>query len=656
MAEIARVDVGFKLLRLLRKEVRVTTVAIETPLLTVVSDEDGSNLARATAPRKPKPREPPKREKPTDRHGRDGWVIRLDRFDLTGGDIRTAVAVGSDRVRKLHVAALNVFASVRYAIGNGSLDLGLRVAGRSALEPTGPLALALELAAHGDAYRVDADGKLLDGTLAAHGNVDTRHLGAADVLVALAIPRRELAGHTWGPVRIDARAQPSAAPTLDVLVKIPGVELTAKDQGREAVAVAGRLAVADLSLTGKAIGAISGSEMGPLAGRGQISFAVENADFQAKGGFEMLRFDTTTLEGIAVSARLHEQDVTAALQVSKPARVELALAGRFSDERRVFDLARLMLGYPGTNWALERPARLRSDDSELSLSNFRLVSKQQTLAIEARRRGEDVDAHLALTALELGQLPTSLIDPKLRLDGVLNLDVKAQQQRVEATMGVQTSFLAATAAAKLSMEPLGPGAPMDVALDIKHLDIGKLMRAAGRPSPADGRANLKLRLDGSTDDPNLVLTVEAFDLELERGPAESVDVGKARVRVTYADRVGRAELDFASARGGKLVIDASTNLDLSYPNPGTKRRIVAAKLPIRGRLVARNLDVGWVALLNPRVETVAGKLTADARLGGSVGNPEVIGDVRWKNGAAVATQPPPAGRRPPASARPSSTR
>src|SRR6266545_1078696 len=424
------------------------------------------------------------------------------------------------------------------------------------------------------------------------------------------------------------RAQPSAAPTLDVLVKIPGVELTAKDQGREAVAVAGRLAVADLSLTGKAIGAISGSEMGPLAGRGQISFAVENADFQAKGGFEMLRFDTTTLEGIAVSARLHEQDVTAALQVSKPARVELALAGRFSDERRVFDLARLMLGYPGTNWALERPARLRSDDSELSLSNFRLVSKQQTLAIEARRRGEDVDAHLALTALELGQLPTSLIDPKLRLDGVLNLDVKAQQQRVEATMGVQTSFLAATAAAKLSMEPLGPGAPMDVALDIKHLDIGKLMRAAGRPSPADGRANLKLRLDGSTDDPNLVLTVEAFDLEL----------------------------DFASARGGKLVIDASTNLDLSYPNPGTKRRIVAAKLPIRGRLVARNLDVGWVALLNPRVETVAGKLTADARLGGSVGNPEVIGDVRWKNGAAVATQPPPAGRRPPASARPSSTR
>ncbi len=253
VAEIARVDVGFKLLRLLRKEVRVTTVAIETPLLTVVSDEDGSNLARATAPRKPKPREPPKREKPTDRHGRDGWVIRLDRFDLTGGDIRTAVAVGSDRVRKLHVAALNVFASVRYAIGNGSLDLGLRVAGRSALEPTGPLALALELAAHGDAYRVDADGKLLDGTLAAHGNVDTRHLGAADVLVALAIPRRELAGHTWGPVRIDARAQPSAAPTLDVLVKIPGVELTAKDQGREAVAVAGRLAVADLSLTGKAI-------------------------------------------------------------------------------------------------------------------------------------------------------------------------------------------------------------------------------------------------------------------------------------------------------------------------------------------------------------------------------------------------------------------
>jgi hypothetical protein len=736
VVNVVRAEVQLRPLRLLRKEIRVPAVVIETPTVSVVSDVGGTNLARATEPRK---KAPPKRDepkKPVDRHGPEGWVFRLDRFEITHGDIWTAIASpdgDTPPTPRAHLADLAVFSSARAALGNGALDLALRASGRSERAPAGPLRLDAKLAAHGDVVRFETDGDLLGGTLTARGDVDTRRPDAADVLVALAIPRQELAGHVWGPIRIDARLEPGKALTLDALLRVPGVELAAKDRGSNQLGVDGRLIVSDLAITGRAAGALAGGDPPALAGRGDVTFAVEKAegagpaglDARAKGGFESLRFGETTIaglkidgrsarlssrpgsakldvqiarvgsgttdvRGIALAATLRDQFVRATFAVASPARVDLDLTGRFSDDRHTFDLSRLAVAFPGGRWALEGVARLRTDADETSLSNFRLTSDGQALAVDAAQRGENLSAHLALTDLRLGRLPTALVDPKLRLDGVLNIDVRAggqtsnpkviarvdlkqaeyralskidaklnatlENQRLGATMAVDAPFLTVAGALDLPVDPTRePHAPIDVAVDVKRADLRALQHAAERPALAGGLLNLKLRAQGSAADPKLTLALDALDLRLKAdavgGDAgKPVDLGKAHVRVSYADKTARADVDFSSAHGGSLSLDATTRVDLSYPR--AMRPIVVAKLPIRGKLVARSLDVAWAAHLNPRVESMRGKVTADAKLSGTVGDPQLIGDVRWKQGGVVATQPPAAGRKPPAASRP----
>jgi autotransporter translocation and assembly factor TamB len=722
VAHVDRTEVDFAVLRLLRKEVRVTAVKIESPSLTLASDDDGSNLSRAIAPRKKTPVKPPQPRKKT---AKEGWVVRLDRFDLTQGDVSTAVVKDDDtRAQKVHLAALTLLASVRYATGNGSLDLSLHLGAQSQLAPVGPLRLAAHLSRVGDVYRFDADGDLLGGTLKADGTVDAQRLADADGLLALDIPRQDLAGHAWGPIHIAAAAHPAAAPKLDARLAIPGVELTARDSGRDPAAIQGRLSLADLALTGRAIQALSGSEMPPLGGEGQIDFGVEKShgvgldgqiDGQIKGAFEKLRsgetviaglsFDgqvsrissrpasatfglaltsvsagTSKLRDIALTAKLREQDLTVVFAVASPARVDLNLAGRFDDDRQGLALTHLGLNLPGDRWASDGTAHLRFDDKELSVSNFRLVSGAQMLAVDGSRRGEDIAGHLALTGLRLGQLPTALVDPALRLDGKLDVDVKAagttekpeiaatldleqaqyqgfahmdakvkatlHDDQVDATLGVEAPFVSANAELKTSTDPLSPGAPIDVKLDVKHLDIAQVLRGAEMGPLGAGRVNLKLGLDGSADNPRLDLGVEAFDLAVGQPAARKatkeakpIDLGHAHVHVAYADSAPKAELDFAAAHGGTLRVEAAAHLDLSYPH--IKRRLILKKLPVRGKVVARNLDVAWIAQFNPQVESLGGQVNADARLAGTVGDPQVVGDVHWKNGEVVAKVQPP---------------
>jgi hypothetical protein len=719
VAQVARVEVDFALMRILHKEVRLTAFVIETPLLTFVSDASGLNLSRAIAPRKkPAPKQPA-----SPKTTQEGWVMRIDSFDLAKGDLTLTVASASSRETKVHLAGLRAFANVRYATGNGSLDLTLRLDGQSQLVPTGPLRLACGATIRGESYRFDADGDLLGGTLKAHGNVDGHHLENADGLIALALPRQGLAGHDWGPLRIAAEAHPSSVPKLDVLLAIPGLALAVKDRGLPTFSVEGSVTMTDLGLTAKAAHALTGMTLPPLGGRGELTFGLggppagaqtgtQPAGFggRAKGSFDSLSFGenvinriqvlagtarlssrpgsadlqlsiasvsagTTHLRGIALAAKVHEQDVSATFGIEAPARVDASLAGRLDDDRHGLALGSLVVSFPGGSWASDGTAWLRFDDT-LSASKLRLVSDGQVLTIDGSKRADDIAAHLALSKLRLDRLPTILIDPALHVDGELDADIKAdgqlgapnivarlelrqaryqnfskidaqvaatlRDQTLDGTAGVEAPFLKANAEFKVPVDLTAPGTPIALRLDVKHLDIGQVLRGAEMPASGDGRLNLKLRLDGSADKPNIDLTLEAFDLAIKRpgkgasNAAKSVDLGHARVHLTYANRAARAEVDFASSNGGTLVVDAGTHVDMSYPRV-TRGGLVVPNLPIHGKVVARNLDVSWVAQLNPRVVSMGGQVNADARLGGTVGDPQFIGDVHWKNGEVVAT-------------------
>jgi autotransporter translocation and assembly factor TamB len=153
----------------------------------------------------------------------------------------------------------------------------------------------------------------------------------------------------------------------------------------------------------------------------------------------------------------------------------------------------------------------------------------------------------------------------------------------------------------------------------------------------------RLRITGSAASPKVVLTVNGRDLNVKRpggaapGPS-AIDMGHASIYLTYGDRAAHADVDFASAQGGQLRVDAAARVDLSYP--AVSEGIDLKTLPVHGKVVAKDFQVAWIAPFNDRLETLGGRVSADAQVAGTVGNPQFIGDVRWKNGKVVTVRSP----------------
>ena len=120
------------------------------------------------------------------------------------------------------------------------------------------------------------------------------------------------------------------------------------------------------------------------------------------------------------------------------------------------------------------------------------------------------------------------------------------------------------------------------------------------------------------------------------GP-NAIDMGHASIHLKYEDRAAHADVEFASAHGGELRVDVAARVNLAYP--AVTEGIDAKKIPVHGKVVAKDFDVAWLARFNEQVETLGGKVSADAKMAGTVGDPQFIGDVRWKNGKVVAIDP-----------------
>ena len=290
------------------EEVRLSAVIVESPRLMAESDPAGMNLSRALAPRqKAPPRAPPKPKTDKEGWGDPARSLRAERCGRAGG----ARLTGPGGKETLHLEGLQSFMSLRYASGNGSTDLDFRLDGRSVLAPVGPLAIKAEARVRRDETHFNLDGQLLGGTLQARGDVDSNHLDAADAVVAIAIPRTELGDYGWGPLQVDGQARPGTIPKLDLLLAIPGLELTARGGqggGADVFKLDARLALEDLSRTGKAAQALTPSVVPSMAGHGDLRLSVEGALGSApgsltagcKGFFEHLRFAENTITDLAV--------------------------------------------------------------------------------------------------------------------------------------------------------------------------------------------------------------------------------------------------------------------------------------------------------------------------------------------------------------------
>jgi len=725
VADVAGVDVAFSIVRLLHREMRVTTLSIDTPQLGLLSDARGSNLARATAPR----REPPKRkaEPPRRKTDREGWVVNLTHIEIKGGDVAMAVTPpGTAGAQpRLHLAALNFLGNVRYALGNGSLDLAARLDGESRVAPAGPLQLTAQAQNRGETLRSQIDGVLLGGTIHERTTLRGTRLENADGTVAAAIPAFSLAGHTWGPLRIDATTQVGGVPVLDVALALPGIAVSGKGGGSDGFSFDGKLALNDLAQAARAVGDLTGRALPALAGRGRIDVwcggkmndAPVSWSGRAKGGIEHLRVGENAIDGLTLEARtahvakspdladveihvasihagttqlgaialgvaVRGQAISAKATLASPEAVDLTLGGTLDAEPHSLALEFFTVRFPDALWAADGIAHVGFGGERLSLTNFRLRSQGQTIGIDASKTGDAIDAHLAVERLRLALLPRAVVDPSLRLGGLIDADVRASgtvaqprvvarveleggrartwsrvdaklratlaDGRVDGSADVNAPFGALDAGFRIPVAIATAGAPIEARLDITKLDLGEVLHGVTATAPpVDGRLALHLKVGGTTDQPTINLEAQGNGLTARLPAARAqtrttasasseTDLGHASLRLTYADREARANLTFASAHGGSLRVDANANADLGYPRVAHGPAL--SKLPVRGQVTARDLDVAWLAQFNPRVESLGGRVTANAKLAGTLADPRFIGDVRWKDGGGVLSR------------------
>ena len=160
------------------------------------------------------------------------------------------------------------------------------------------------------------------------------------------------------------------------------------------------------------------------------------------------------------------------------------------------------------------------------------------------------------------------------------------------------------------------------------LDLSRLPLVVGEGRLARRlRGTLEATVQGSGSLQAPTLVAEARTAQLGAG---DTPLGKAEAKLDY--RKARTQLHAAleTVNGGSLKLEAWTDLDLSYP--ALRRGLKPASAPIDAKLTAQKFDLAFLTGFTTNLRKVAGTLDIDARATGTVGAPEGLGKLEWKDG------------------------
>ena len=186
--------------------------------------------------------------------------------------------------------------------------------------------------------------------------------------------------------------------------------------------------------------------------------------------------------------------------------------------------------------------------------------------------------------------------------------------------------------ARLAQLPALAAAPLTVKA---HFGPMRVQRGAIPPATEvqkeralSAMVEVNLELDGSLRAPRLRLAATADDARLDQKP-----LGRAELMVRYQDARPEASVNIATANGGELHLTGSAELDLAYPR--VLRPIDAKVVPISVDSESKALDLAMFSGLIEPVRTVAGQLSANARVRGKAGAPQIEGRLEWQKGRLV---------------------
>ncbi|HEY2901237.1 MAG TPA: hypothetical protein VGL59_11720, partial [Polyangia bacterium] len=421
------------------------------------------------------------------------------------------------------------------------------------------------------------------------GGKNRRALSGA---LSVTMPAGTLGGAVVGPLALRVNADHGHFQLTELRASLPGIEVTGQGQaGPERVDLHVGIAATNLRRASQTAAGFESVRLPPVAGVGQVSLSLfgtaDAPGVEARALFPRLSVGGDRLEALSLFARLPELHVpqsasgrltvagakingrswqrlavnlrTAGRRLALDAQVggatplSLAAAGTWGADRRSVAIDRFDLRYPTVRWRLSGPARLVFGGERLAVEGWDLRAGPQRIAATMDKRGDRLQATIALEHIDLGAIPRSLLPLRLVLAG--QLDVHAQvagtldRPRGQATISlvggrfgdhrnlsldldghygggrarghVAAQGLGTSVRARFDLPtawPLGAGrGPFDLDLTMPATDLSPLLTAA-RLSVArrwSGKVALSLQLYGTVAAPTLRLDASSQALVVD---------------------------------------------------------------------------------------------------------------------------------------------
>ena len=184
-----------------------------------------------------------------------------------------------------------------------------------------------------------------------------------------------------------------------------------------------------------------------------------------------------------------------------------------------------------------------------------------------------------------------------------------------------------TASGALDLTDVQAGRANSLALTVKNVDLSQLDDLTVGDRGLAGRLDANATVSGAIANP-----VADLNLTIAQGAAENFKFQQLTARAHHDAGGAKVELRLDQSANAWLTADAT------LPNLETLRNVDARRnAPIAAHVVTSQLDLGMVQMVTTAVKEVTGTARADLRAAGTVGAPQLSGDLTVQNGAFLVT-------------------
>jgi translocation and assembly module TamB len=256
-----------------------------------------------------------------------------------------------------------------------------------------------------------------------------------------------------------------------------------------------------------------------------------------------------TYKNLRASVSTKGRELEVSVHTEGDAPLELALWGNLDKDNQGLALEDLTLRYPEASWTLQHPSHLSWGNGRVQVEPaLSLISGEQGLSLALKMEGESIHARTEIRTLDLGRLPKAYLPASLDLAGLMSgqvsvdgrmprpdaqaqlklsggryqqysdlaFDLNGRYVRDRATGTFTASAPAVRVSSRFDMPVQGflkrRREPVDLELNVDHVDIGPALRMAGQPESATGQLAGKMTLQGMANDPRLKLALQGANL------------------------------------------------------------------------------------------------------------------------------------------------